>query len=84
MKNLDSLAAPAAVPQAFRLLRKVNGETVTTVGPTSDMKAAFEALGYEYVGSLKEAQRPLRGAPRFAGLVGPSLEGEALLYIEAP
>ena len=80
------MSATDKVPQAFRLLRKVNGEIVATVGPTSDMKAAFEALGYEYAGSLKDAQRPapLLGAPRFSGLLGPTLEGGALLYIEAP
>ena len=80
------MSARDKVPQAFRLLRKVNGEIVATVGPTSDLKAAFEALGYEYVGSLKDAQRPapLQGAPRFSGLLGPTLEAEALLYVAVP
>ena len=78
------MPAKETIPQAFRLLRKVNGRTVTTVGPASDMDDAFEAMGYACIGSLIDARlpEPLQGAPRFAGLAGPVLEGEALLYVE--
>ncbi|NML47496.1 hypothetical protein HHL11_27345 [Ramlibacter sp. G-1-2-2] len=77
------MSSNATAPQAFLLLRKINGQVVTTVGPASDIEDTFDAMGYEYLGSLIDANLPgpLQGAPRFAGLAGPRLEGEALLYV---
>jgi hypothetical protein len=71
-------------PRAFRLLRMVDGQKVTTVGPLTDIEETFAALGYECLGSRIDARQPetLQGAPRFAGLFGPRWDGDAVLYVE--
>ena len=77
-------------PQAFRLLRMVKGQQVTTVGPMSDVEDVFAGMGYECLGSRIDPLQPealqpeaLQGAPRFAGLSDPRWDGDAILYVEA-
>ena len=70
-------------PIAARLVRMVDDQMIREdFGPQADLIAAMEIRGFVFTSSnFSGRQRAeLQGQPRFAGLLGPMWDGDAIRY----
>lgn len=69
----------------YRVVRQLNGRMFVEEFTNDNVIPALELRGFEMTGSYENprTREEMQGAPKFAGLLGPMYDGDAIRYESA-